>query len=296
MITVSNSRLACFRRCPRKYKYRYVDHLASESKSPALVLGSTVHKGLEVLYQMETIELSPQQRAENAMKAYDEEVARVATEMAAAGGGDSERFEKDSYMGRQMLKYYLEEIFPTDDFTPVSSEMKLEVRVPNPGGKFSWCTFIGFIDALVERDGKLYIMEHKTAKDLKVDHLITDTQVTQYIWALRQMGYPVEGVYYNILRKVDPFSTRSKGPYHYREAVFRNDDEIAQQERELYNTYMAMKHVDRYGYYRNPTRDCTWDCDYRAICIQEMEGDMTPDELVEVAGCHGFFIDEKRGR
>lgn len=292
MITVSNSRLACFRRCPRKYEYRYVDQLTANDKAPALMLGSLVHESLAEFYSLENNDKDVNVRASMAMAMYDNKVAEAATEVLSAGG-DSERFDKDSFMGRQMLKYYFEEVAPNDDFTPVASELKVEVRVPNPNGKFSWCTFIGYVDAIVERDGRLYILEHKTAKTLDTKHLITDTQVTQYIWALRQMGYDVCGVYYNILRKCDPYSARTKAPYHYREAVYRNEREVEECGRQLYNQYMAMKHADRYGFYCNPTRDCSWDCEYRPICIAEMEGRLDEADLHELAGVEGFHVKQE---
>lgn len=289
MITVSNSRLACFRRCPRKYEYRYIDGFTANEKSPALRLGTLVHSALESFYSADARDKDVSVRAAAAMAEYDNNVASAATEVLSAGG-DSERFDKDSYMGRQMLKYYFEEVAPGDDFSPVASEIRVDVRIPNPEGKFSWCRFIGYVDAIVEREGRLYILEHKTAKSLDVKHLITDTQVTQYIWALRQMGYDVCGVYYNILRKCDPYSKRTKAPYHYREAVYRNDDEIAECGRQLYYQYRAMRQAGRYGYYTNPTRDCSWDCEYRPMCIAEMEGRKPMDELVELADVEGFHV------
>jgi len=264
-----------------------MDNLTANEKAPALMLGSLVHESLADFYSLENKDLPVEERAAKAMILYDEKVAEAATEVLSAGG-DSEKFDKDTFMGRQMLKYYFEEVAPEDDFTPVASELKVEVRVPNPNGKFSWCTFIGYVDAIVEREGRLYILEHKTAKTLDVKHLATDTQVTQYIWALRQMGYDVCGVYYNILRKCDPFSARTKAPYHYREPVFRNDGEIEECGRQLYYQYIAMKHSDKYQYYCNPTRDCSWDCEYRPICISEMEGRLGEEDLANLADVHGF--------
>lgn len=289
MITVSNSRLACYRRCLRKYRYRYVDQLEAVNKSPALVLGSLVHESLAEFYHMNNKELDCAARAEKAMKLYDDAVAAKADEVLSAGG-DSERFDKDSYMGRQMLRYYYEEIAPKDDFTPVASEVSVDVRIPNLRGKSSWCRFIGFVDGIVERDGRLYILEHKTAKALDTKHLVNDTQVTQYIWALRQLGYDVCGVYYNILRKCDPYSARTNPPYHYREAVYRNDDELDTAARNMYLQYKAMRRAEDTGYYPNPTRDCSWDCEFRSLCIAESEGDLPSEEFVQLAESQGFTV------
>lgn len=117
MITVSNSRLACFRRCPRKYEYRYVDQLTANDKAPALMLGSLVHESLAEFYSLENNDKDVNVRASMAMAMYDNKVAEAATEVLSAGG-DSERFDKDSFMGRQMLKYYFEEVAPNRRFHP----------------------------------------------------------------------------------------------------------------------------------------------------------------------------------
>lgn len=264
-----------------------MDNFVADEKSPALVLGSLVHKSLETFYSLENRDKSLEERAAEAMRVYDDQVASEADRVLGAGG-DQERFDKDSHMGRQMLRYYYEEVAPNDDFIPVASELKIETRIKNLNGKSSWCNFIGYVDAIVEREGRLYILEHKTARNLDTKHLITDSQVTQYIWALRQMGYDVCGVYYNILRKCDPYSSRTKAPYHYREAVFRNDSEIEECGRQLYLNYIAMKQCKQYSYFTNPTRDCSWDCEFRPLCIAEMEGEMSHEDLVELAGVNGF--------
>lgn len=41
------SKLDCFRACPRKFKYQFIDKLPQGEPGPALVHGSTIHDGLE---------------------------------------------------------------------------------------------------------------------------------------------------------------------------------------------------------------------------------------------------------
>ena len=53
-------------------------------------------------------------------------------------------------------------------------------------------------------DGELYLLEHKTASNLDgnyLDKLWTDTQIALYSHYLRQIGYPIVGVIYNVLLK-----------------------------------------------------------------------------------------------
>ena len=46
----SFSSLKCFRECPRRYKLRYIDGIRCTKKSEALITGSAIHFGLELLY------------------------------------------------------------------------------------------------------------------------------------------------------------------------------------------------------------------------------------------------------
>ena len=62
----------------------------------------------------------------------------------------------------------------------------------------------GKADAIVRRPDGLYLLEHKTAASIDgsyLDKLWTDTQIALYSHYLRQQGYPIVGVIYNILLK-----------------------------------------------------------------------------------------------
>ena len=46
----SHSRLECFKQCPLRYKFRYIEKIKVEKKSIEGFLGSKVHETLEWLY------------------------------------------------------------------------------------------------------------------------------------------------------------------------------------------------------------------------------------------------------
>jgi ATP-dependent helicase/DNAse subunit B len=52
MSVYSFSQLQLFQQCPRKYQYKYVDQIKEKEfeSSPDLILGHSVHKALENLY------------------------------------------------------------------------------------------------------------------------------------------------------------------------------------------------------------------------------------------------------
>jgi hypothetical protein len=65
----------------------------------------------------------------------------------------------------------------------------------------------GRFDMLVEDwSGRIWIMDHKTSKNkLNSDILPLDDQLTLYLWAAREiLGEPIEGCFYNVLRKKVP--------------------------------------------------------------------------------------------
>lgn len=62
---------------------------------------------------------------------------------------------------------------------------------------------------------------------------------------------------------------RAKGDtFHYREAVYRNADELAEIGRRIYEgtRYLAGHHVFKF-----PERSCTWECAYFALCLEWSE-------------------------
>jgi PD-(D/E)XK nuclease superfamily len=60
MITVSNSELTCFQRCPREWEYRYVHKRAARKEAEALSVGTRIHKTLAT---GDTEGLKPAERA-----------------------------------------------------------------------------------------------------------------------------------------------------------------------------------------------------------------------------------------
>ena len=47
----SNSRIETFEQCPRKYKFRYVDSIKTDTEGIEAFVGKRVHETLEKLYR-----------------------------------------------------------------------------------------------------------------------------------------------------------------------------------------------------------------------------------------------------
>ena len=94
-----------------------------------------------------------------------------------------------------------------------------------------------------------------------------DTTTEVYRQALLERGQdPAE--YAEILELLE-----AKGDtFHHREGIYRNEAELAEIGRRIYEGTRLIAHNHRL---KNPTRDCTWDCQFWDLCLE------WSDELVE---------------
>jgi hypothetical protein len=94
------------------------------------------------------------------------------------------------------------------DYVEKEQEFCLPLRNPATNYPSHRWTIAGKIDGIgYTPDGRLMVVEHKTtSSDLEPGSqywmkLDIDQQVTLYLWAAREMGYPVEGIIYDVVRK-----------------------------------------------------------------------------------------------
>lgn len=96
-----------------------------------------------------------------------------------------------------------------DEVKIVASEHSFDIPIVNPetGRSLRNFKFRGKLDKIVKWDGRLAVMEHKTTGDsIKPDsdywgRLRIDSQISGYMVAARETGYPVETVLYDVIHK-----------------------------------------------------------------------------------------------
>jgi len=186
------SALNTFRNCPRKYKHRYVDCLRPREKAESLSFGSVVHSAVELWY-----------RSVGAPDRITSMLAHIDRQFPASAG--DERAKAHWHLARAMLTGYAA-CYADEDFEIVEIEKPFTGEIRNPDTGRSSQTFVmsGKADAIVRRADGLYLLEHKTASSVDanyLDKLWTDTQIALYSHYLRQLGYPIVGVIYNVLLK-----------------------------------------------------------------------------------------------
>jgi len=186
------SALNTFRNCPRKYKLRYVDNLRRPEDPEALAFGTVIHEALRLWYTLPA-------NGHRLLAVLD-----FLDKQFPASDADSRQKAQWQLARAMMLGYaarYAEEEF---EVLHVEKEFEGEIRNPDTGRLSQTFTIAGKVDGIVRTADELYLIEHKTASSLTADYLDrlwTDTQIALYCHYLRQQGFPIVGVIYNVLLK-----------------------------------------------------------------------------------------------
>ncbi len=186
------SALNTFRNCPRKYKNRYLDNLRPRERPEALSFGSVIHTAIELWYQ-----------SQNAESRLNDVFAYI-----------NDAFENRVVDLHQMTQWHLAtamirgyaDRYAMEEFEVVEVEKEFvgEIRNPDTGRQSQTFRIAGKVDGIVRCHDGLYLLEHKTASSIDanyLDKLWTDTQIALYCYYLRELGYPIVGVIYNVLLK-----------------------------------------------------------------------------------------------
>jgi hypothetical protein len=181
--------LSTFRSCPRKYKHRYEDNLKSHEKQKSLFFGQVIHESLTLFYRTNG-DLNPAYRyLDQSFPNYENDAAEKAAR----------------FLAYVMMAGYAER-YAENDFEVVDLNVEFigEIYNPRTGRQSRTFRMAGKTNGVVKINGKLYLLEHRTAsssEEIDPDKLWADTQATLYCHYLRQCGYPIVGVVYNILLK-----------------------------------------------------------------------------------------------
>lgn len=180
--TLTQSRLACFRACPRRHYLRYELGIATEETSFPLRVGTAFHAAHEA-------------------RANGQDVA------AALDAQDLDPF--DAALVAAMFDAH-ERRWASEPIEAVAAELAFDVPVRNPdtGASSPLWRLRGVIDRIVRlADGRLALLEMKTtSQDFSpgADYwmrLHLDLQLSLYVVAAREMGHDVRTVLYDVTRR-----------------------------------------------------------------------------------------------
>lgn len=305
---LSNSKAKTYRRCPNKYRYKYVEKLRPKRKAMQLERGSWIHDLLMHHYDGEDWCAHHTKLTKQFYNLFEEEREDL---------GDL-----PEECGRIMRAYAQHYKAEDKQFVVVDSEMDEEVDLPN-GQQFNF-----IIDLVLDDGDGLWLVDHKTVKKfMEADFMLLDTQSARYFWAAEQMGYtPLKGFIFNEIRTKPPavpqllkdgsLSLRKnidtdvrtyyeeirrhaldprdyadiltrlarRGHTFFRRTKLPKDPPLVRQTlRELVQSGEEMVAAERRGRFpRTPEKSCKWECEYLDLCQTELLTGRWPEQLVKL--------------
>lgn len=224
-----------FKECRRKWDFASLSRQGIEPNRPAVALwfGTGIHHALEMLYQRRaTYGVDPAYVEEMNDRDYvhkvwtdwyNKELKRLEESQTVLWDEQKQALEETQELGLRMLENYetWSSVADHNDGTGFKrvlyTEREFAVAIPDKNGEPYHFTdgsgqvwemwLVGRLDMVVEDfDGRIWVLDHKTSKDrLDEEILILDDQMTLYLWAAQQiLQKPIEGCYYNVLRKKLP--------------------------------------------------------------------------------------------
>lgn len=199
---LTHSRMACMKTCERKHYYAYELGVRPGGEAAPLRMGAAVHKGLELM-----------------AKGVPEHEA-IAQTLADCGYDErptwatSEELEAEHQIEARdiacMLAGYAWRWQETviARYIAVEQAFRVPIRNPETGAATRSFVLAGKIDAVVElNDGRVAAVEHKTTSDdISPDsdywtRLRIDQQISAYWLGAKSLGYKIDTVLYDVLRK-----------------------------------------------------------------------------------------------
>lgn len=271
VVGVSNSEIQCYKSCRRKWWLAYYRGLKPQrtKMTGPLVLGTRVHGALESYYEFG---ISP----------VDEYLRLLNVERDAMLdlGLDTSTFDDEGDLGRIMLEGYLEWLEETgaDSQLEVVGAEKA-VAVPLLGGRVE---LKGKLDLRVRRkiDNVRLFVDHKTLANFdsitRTAHMSEQGMMYQLLEMLstKEGEQRCDGLIYNMLRKVKR-SGNARPPFYERLEVHFNKHTMRAFWNRLHGTLNDMlgtrEALDNgvhhtIAAYPTPTQDCTWKCEFFAVC------------------------------
>ncbi len=286
-LVISNSEIQTWKRCHRKWYLAYYREMGIRKQVGSVgarELGSRIHVALEAFY---ADGLNPIHVIDDV---YKEDLDLMQKDEAYTTE-QIVKLQKEQDLAHAMLEGYLMWIAETgvdDGLTLIAVETILEVNSAYRGVKLR-----GKLDQRVRResDGSHLFLDHKTVADLStpqmtlpMDEQMKFYHLLEYLDAMDKTGkeQPIRtsGGLYNMLKKVKR-TARATPPFYDRIEVHHNKEELRNMWTRVHAVIKeiveARKALDdggdhHYVTYPRPSRDCTWDCDFFAMCPMMDDG------------------------
>lgn len=198
---LDNTMLSTYRECPRKYYLRHVRGWRKDGTAMPLVFGLSWHAAMDVVWQQyQTTELSV--LLENAAQAFDETWASQGMPLDAPLEVMERWGARTPMIAREMLVNYVDKRHHVlANARLVACEQPFAVPLPLDDGEDVW--YAGRLDKVVDYNGALRVIEHKTTSEYKIDGGFKNAYVESWYMDSQVMGYLYgAGLYFNGLEDV----------------------------------------------------------------------------------------------
>lgn len=286
---VSNSEVATFEECPRKWWLTYVRHMAVKMESPtgAAQIGSRIHKALSFWYTpdknlrvdpRDALEFIIQQDWANIVAAHVNSPDELLMSI-------KKKFDAESELERAMIEGYmmwLEETGADADFEIVASERyvehTLDIEPLDPSMPIKLIAKLD-VQAIRTTNGKRLFIDHKSVGDFIKPRMMLplNRQMKHYMlleWMENGGEEYCDAALYNMLRKVKR-TAQAKPPFYDRVEVIHNRHVIENYKNTLFgvisdmlNTEEALREGENPQVVApaRPNNDCTWKCTFFPVC------------------------------
>lgn len=297
---LSNSEIQTFKRCRRKWMLGYYRKLQLKQRSSTgpLALGTRIHSALEAYYT----------EGDDLLKAHAALLDRD-RQILLADERDVTELENEGELGRIMLEGYLEWLAETgadSGWEVVSAERVVSVPLFNGEVELR-----GKLDMRVRRlvDDVTLFVDHKTCAqftDLTRGAYMDEQFLTYHMLEMADETneFRCDGGVYNMLKKVK--RTAAARPPFYERMEVRHNKEMLRSfwiriHGEITEIMRLKAQLDagadhRQVAYPTPNRNCSWDCDFAAVCPLFDDGsaaEQMVDSLYAVADPNERYGDTK---
>jgi RecB family exonuclease len=259
--TVSFSEIDTYRQCPHKHELAYKQRWTTTETSEALTRGTLWHLLLERHYlELMTRDNTVQQRLTQAR------------DLTLTDAGEHAELLEWMYDG------YIKQYGLDEHWEIVAVEHQVNTPLPTLNGGRSHFTLKAKIDLVVRMNGAIWIIDHKTCKNLpNHKELDIDDQFGLYTWAMQQQGHRVMGCIHSAARtqrnKNQDRHPQTLDERYHRTMLYRTPEELNSIAREAYQTARAAYQWPAGEAPRSPNTDtCRWRCNYTEACLLARKG------------------------
>ena len=275
---ISNNSASTFRSCPRKFNLEYREKLRSVYDNVSLYFGVAIHETLHYYFkECQDIDMAVEYFGSIFDGKINDKQIMWTTNKIRKDGGDFKDAETCREYGEKMIRAYLEYWLDENmGMKVLESEIEFEFELPvgiafsknivraedgylSNGVKVKTIKYTGIIDKIVEIDGKIYVMDHKTlSQRYSTDFVNNDMAMTGYILGAESLGYKADGIIYDYLMKL-------KEPKFERVYTNRTPEQIAEFKEDTIDTVKAIQSGLKY---KNISKDCSF-CRFKKYCSKD---------------------------